>query len=97
MYLLKRKHMLIKVNVPGGEDTVGDGIIAPIALGVRRVAEENASERTGCKFMRSSVGGARVTKAPKNTQTIIRRWRTKKEVMRCVIPPWAAGSEVKEK
>ena len=40
-YLLKREHMLIKVNISGSEDTVGDGIVAPITLGVRRVAEKD--------------------------------------------------------
>ena len=49
-YLVKRKHMLIKVNVPGSEHTVGDGIVAPISLGVGGVANEDASDRTGASL-----------------------------------------------
>ena len=37
-YLLKRKHVLIKVNMLGSEHMVGDGIVAPVAFGVRGVA-----------------------------------------------------------
>ena len=50
--------MLIKVNVPGSEHTVGDGIVAPISLGVGGVADEDASDRTRCEFVRSGVGSA---------------------------------------
>ena len=50
--------MLIKVNVPGSEHTVGDGIVAPISLGVRGVADEDASDRSRCKLVRSSVDSA---------------------------------------
>ena len=96
-YLLKRKHMLIKVNVPGGEHTVGDGIIAPISLGVGGVADEDASDRTGCEFVRSGIGSARIAKAPENTQAIIRWGRTEEKMVRCIVPPWAARAKVKEK
>jgi hypothetical protein len=96
-YLVKRKHMLIKVNVPGSEHTVGDGIVAPISLGGRGVADEDASDRSRCKLVRSSVGSARIAKAPKNMQVVIRRGRTKEKMVRCVVPPWAAGSNVKKK
>ena len=96
-YLLKRKHMLIKVNVPGSEHTVGDGIVAPISLGVRGVADEDASDRTGCKFVGSGVSSARIAKAPENMQAIIGRGRTEEKMVRCIVPPWAAGSKVKEK
>ena len=96
-YPLKWKHMLIKVNVPGSEHTVGDGIVAPISLGVGGVADEDASDRTRCEFVRSGVGSARIAKAPKNTQAIIRWGRTKEKMVRCVVPPWAAGSNVKKK
>ena len=71
-YLVKRKHMLIKVNVPGSEHTVGYRIVAPISLGVGGVADEDASDRTRCEFVRSGVGSARIAKAPENTQAIIR-------------------------
>ena len=89
--------MLIKVNVPGGEHTVGDGIIAPISLGVRGVADEDASDGLRCKLVRSSVGSAGIAKAPKNTQVVIRRGRTKEKMVRCIVPPWAAKANVKEK
>ena len=46
--------------------------------------------------MRSGVGNARIANAPEYTQTIIRGWCTEQEVMRCKIPPWSAGSNVKE-
>ena len=94
---MKRKHMLIKVNVPGSENTVGDGIVAPISLRVGGVADEDARDITRCEFVRSGVGNARIAKAPKNTQAIIRWGRTKEKMVRCVVPPWAAGSNVKEK
>ena len=96
-YLLKRKHMLIKVNVPGSEHTVGDGIVAPISLGVRGVADEDASDRTWCKFVRSSVGSARIAKALKNLHAIIRRGCIKEKMVMCIVPPWAAGSKDKKK
>ena len=64
-YLLKRKHMLIKVNVPGSEHTVGDGIVAPISLGVGGVADEDASDRMRCEFVRSGVRSVRKQRHPK--------------------------------
>ena len=76
---------------------MGDGIIAPISLGVRGVAAEDASDRVRCKLMRSSVSSAGIAKAPKNTQVVIRRGRTKEKMVRCIVPPWAAGAKVKEK
>ena len=96
-YLVKRKHMLIKVNVPGSEHTVGDGIIAPISLGVRGVADEDASDIMRCEFVTSGVGSARIAKAPENTQAIVRWGRTKEKMVRCIVPPWAAKANVKEK
>ena len=89
--------MLIKINVPGSEHTVGDGIVAPISLGVGGVADEDASDRSRCKLVRCNVGSTGIAKAPKNTQVVIRRERTKEKMVRCVVPPWAAGSKVKEK
>ena len=94
---MKRKHMLIKVNVPGSEHTVGDGIVAPISLRVGGVADEDASDRSRCKLVRSSVSSAGIAKAPKNTQVVIRRGRTKEKMVRCVVPLWVIGSKVKEK
>lgn len=97
MYLLKRKHMLIKVNVLGSEHTVRDRIVAPISLGVRGVADEDASDRTGCKFVGSGVGSARIAKLPENTQAIIGRGSTEEKMVRCIVPPWTVGSKVKDK
>ena len=94
---MKRKHMLIKVNVSGSEHTVGDGIVAPTSLGVRGVSDEDASDRTGCEFVWSGVSSARIAKAPENMQAIIIWGRTKETMVRCVVPPWAAGSNVKKK
>ena len=94
---MKRKHMLIKVNVPGSEHTVGDRIVAPISLGVGGVADEDASDRSRCKLVRSSVSSAGIAKAPKNTQAIIRWGRTEEKMMRCIVLPWAARAKVKEK
>ena len=89
--------MLIKVNVPRNEHTVGDGIVALISLGVRGVADEDASDKTRCEFVRSGVGSARIAKAPENTQAIVRWGRAEEKMVRCIVPPWAAGSKVKEK
>ena len=94
---MKRKHMLIKVNVPGSEHMVEDGIVAPIFLGVGGVADENASDRTRCEFVRSGVDSARIAKAPENTQVIIRWGRTEEKMVRCIVPPWAARAKIKEK
>ena len=88
--------MLIKINMPRSEHTVGDGIVAPISLEVGGVGDENASDRTRCKFVRSGVDNARIAKAPENTQSIIRRGRTEKKMVRCIVPPWAARAKVKE-
>ena len=76
---------------------MGDGIVAPISLGVGAVADEDASDRSRCKLVRSSVGSAGIAKASKNTQVIVRWGRTKEKMVRCVVPPWAAGSNVKKK
>ena len=89
--------MLIKVNVLGSEHTMGDRIVALIFLGVGGVADEDASYRTRCEFMRSGVGSARIAKAPENTQAIIRWGRTEEKMVRCIVPPWAARAKVKEK
>ena len=94
---MKRKHILIKVSVPGSEHTVGDGIVAPISLGVGGVADEDASDRTRCEFVRSGVDSARIAKTPENTQAIIRWGRTKEKMVRCIVPLWAVGSNVKKK
>ena len=89
--------MLIKVNLPGSEHTVGDGIVAPISLGVGRVADEDASDRTRCEFVRTGVRSARIAKAPENTQGIIRWGRTEEKMVRCIVPSWATRVKVKEK
>ena len=89
--------MLIKVNMSGSEHTVGDWIVALVTLGVGGVADEDASDRTGCEFVRIGVGSARIAKAPENTQAIIGRRRTEEKMVRCIVPLWAAGSKVKEK
>ena len=94
---MKRKHMLIKVNVSGSKHTVGDGIVAPIALGVGGVADEDASDRTRCELVRSGVSSARIAEAPENTQAIVRWGRTEEKMVRCIVPPWAARANVKEK
>ena len=93
---MRRKHMLIKVNVPGSEHMVGDGIVEPISLEVGGVADENASDRTRCEFVRSRVRSARIAKAPENTQAIIRWGRTEEKMVRCIVPPWAARAKVKK-
>ena len=64
--------MLIKVNVRGSEQMVGDWIVAPISHEVGGVADEDASDRTRCEFVRSGVGSARIAKALENMQAIIR-------------------------
>ena len=75
---------------------MGDGIIAPISLGVRGVADEDANDRTRCEFVRSRVGSARIAKAPKNMQAIIRWGRTEEKMVRCIVPLLTAGAKVKE-
>ena len=70
--MLKREDHLIKVNVSGGENTMGDGIIAAVALSVRWVAEKDAGDGAGCKLMRRSSGDARVAKAAEDAKPIIR-------------------------
>ena len=82
--------------MPGSEHTVGDGIVALISLEVIGVANEDASDRTGCEFVRSGVGSARIAKTPENTQAIIRWGRAEKKMVRCIVPPWAARAKVKE-
>ena len=43
------------------------------------------------------MGSAKIAKAPKNTQVVIRWGRTKEKMVRCIVPPWAARAKVKEK
>ena len=76
---------------------VGSGIVAPISRGVRGVADEDASDRTRCEFVRCGVGSTRIAKVPENTQAIIRWGRTEEKMVRGIVPPWAAGTKVKEK
>ena len=47
--------------------------------------------------MRSSGRGARITETPENAKTIIRRSRTKEELVRGVVPAWTTWVNVNEK
>ena len=88
--------MLIKVNVPGSEHTVGDGIVEPISLGVGGVANEDASNRMWCKFVGSGVGSARI----EGTRRYASHHRTeayRREDAEVHSSTWTAGSKVKEK
>ena len=71
MFLFKRKTQLVEINVSGCDDTVGNRIIASIALGVSRVTEEDTRKGTRGKFMRRGGGNTRITKTTENTKTVV--------------------------
>ena len=56
------------------ENTVGDRVVAAVALGVGGVPQEDARERARGEFMGGGRGDARVAKAPKNSKLIVGRW-----------------------
>lgn len=92
---MKGKNFLVKVNVPRGEHAVGDGIVAPVTFGVRRVTEEDAREGAWGELVRGGGGDARVTKAPEHTKLIIRGRSAEKKLVGCVVPARAAWTYVK--
>ena len=71
MFLFKRKTQLVEINMPGCDDTVGNRIIASIALGVSRVTKEDTRKGTRSKFMRSGGDNTRVTETTKYTKTVV--------------------------
>jgi hypothetical protein len=75
---------------------MGHGIIAPVTFGVGRVTKEDTRDQTRSEFMRSGGRSARITKAPEDPKTIVRRRGTKEELMRSIIPARATWADVKK-
>jgi hypothetical protein len=75
---------------------MGHGIIAPVTFGVGRVTKEDTRDRTRGEFVRSGGRGARITKAPEDPKTIVRRRGTEEELMRSIIPARATWADVKK-
>ena len=73
---------------------MSDRIIAPVTFGVRRIAKEDAGNRTWCEFMWREGGGARITETPKDAKTVVGRWCAEEKMMRGVVPPGATWTDV---
>jgi hypothetical protein len=69
--MCKRKIVLIKVNVSGGNQPVRHRIIAAIAFGVSQVTKEDAWKGAWGEFMRGNGESARIATASENPKTII--------------------------
>jgi hypothetical protein len=75
---------------------MGHGIIAPVTFGVGRVTKENTRDRTRSEFVRSGGRGARITKAPEDPKTIVRRGGAEEELTRSIIPARTTWADVKK-
>jgi hypothetical protein len=73
---------------------MGYGIIALVTFGVGRVTNEDTGDRTRSEFVRSGGRGARITKAPEDLITIVRRGGAEEELMRSIIPARTTWSDV---
>ena len=74
---------------------MSERIIAPVTFGARRVAKEDAWDRSWCELVWRGGCGARITETPKDAKTIIGRWSTEKKVVRSVVPPRTTRTNVK--
>ena len=61
-------------------------IIAPVTFGVRRVAKEDAWDRSWCELVWHGGCGARIIETPKDAETVIGWWCTEEKVVRSVVP-----------
>ena len=75
---------------------MSDRIIAPVTFGVRRVAKEDAWDRSWCELVWRGGRGARITETPEDAKTIIRWNRTEEELVRSVVPAGTTGANVNE-
>ena len=73
---------------------MSDRIIALVTFGVRRVAKENAWDGTWCEFVWHGGCGARITKTPKDAETVIGRWCTEEKVVKSIVPPRTTWTNV---
>ena len=76
---------------------MGNGIVAPIALGIRRVTGKDAHEGAWGKLIQGGERDARITETPENMEFIIGWWSPIKQLMRCIVPTTAARPDVGQK
>jgi hypothetical protein len=73
-----------------------DQIIAAIALGVSRIADEHTRKGARGELMRSSGGYTRVAATTKDAEVIIGVWCTEEKVVWSILPMGATRMNVKE-
>jgi hypothetical protein len=74
-----------------------DRIIAAIALGVRRIADEHTRKGARGELMRISGGCTRVAATPKDVEIVVGRWCAEEKVVWCILPAGATRPDVNEK
>ena len=71
-------------------------VVAVVALGVGRVAQEDARGRVRSKFMRGGRGDARIAEAPEDAKIVIGWGAPEKQVVWCKVAADAARPNVDE-
>jgi hypothetical protein len=74
-----------------------DRIIAAIALGVRRIADERTRKGARGKQMHSSGGCIGLAAIAKDAEIVVGRWCAKEKVVWCILPAGATRPDVNEK
>jgi hypothetical protein len=76
------------------DHTVSGRVIAPISLGLCRVAKED----TWCRARRELVSGCGaeigITLTPQHAQVIVSRWVSMKELVGCGVLAWATRATI---
>jgi hypothetical protein len=73
-----------------------DQIIAAIALGVRRIADEHARKRARGELVRSCGGCTGIAATTKDAEIVVGGWCAKEKVVWCVLPAGATRPDVNE-
>lgn len=88
---------LVEVNMAGDEHAAGGAVEAPVALVLRRVAEEYAGNRARRKLVGGSGAGVRVAEASEDADaTVIGRGAVQKLKRSKVLANTARATIVKE-
>jgi hypothetical protein len=83
--------------MPRGDHAIRDRIIAAIALGVSRIADEHTRKGARGKLMRSSGGCIGVAATTKDAEVVVGRWCAEEKVVWCILPAGATRPDVNEK
>ena len=71
--------------------------MAAVAFGVSGVTEENTRDGTWSKFVRSGGSYTGVTTTTEDAEAVIGGRRSKKEVMRSIVPSGTTRAKINEK